>query len=243
MSTDGGTPTDAGADAGSDAGAAATIIDSIGGANGTPVNVALTTNGSISLVGGQYVSLPAGIISSLGNSATFEAWVTWTGGPAWQRIFDFGSSDQPGGIGPGGVGLTYVFVTPLNGTTSSLRGAFTLGGPAGEASLNNIAALPTAVETHVALVVDGVLRTMSLYENGVVVQVSAPYGALGTAAQNDLAGLSGLNDVNNWLGRSQYAADPGFDGSISEFRIYSVARSASQIMASFVATSNGLPAQ
>ena len=54
------------------------------------------------------------------------------------------------------MGQTYIFLSPLNGITSSLRGAFTLGGPAGEASLNSIAALPTAVEAHVALVVDGV---------------------------------------------------------------------------------------
>jgi hypothetical protein len=238
-------PADAGvpSDDGGDAGTTSIVVDSVGGANGTAVNATLTGNGSIALVGGQYVSLPAGIISALGNSATFETWVTWVGGPAWQRIFDFGSSDNAGGIGPGVTGQTYIFMTPLNGLTSSFRGAFTLGGPAGEASLNSIAAVPTTVDTHLALVVDGVARIMTLYQNGAVVQVGAPYTDLGTGSVNNLAGLSGLNDVNNWLGRSQFAPDPGFDGTISEFRIYSVARSAAQIMASFRATETGLPSQ
>jgi hypothetical protein len=109
--------------------------------------------------------------------------------------------------------------------------------------LNSIAAVPTTVDTHLALVVDGVARIMTLYQNGAVVQVGAPYTDLGTGSVNNLAGLSGLNDVNNWLGRSQFAPDPGFDGTISEFRIYSVARSAAQIMASFRATETGLPSQ
>ena len=32
--------------------------------------------------------------------------------------------------------------------------------------------------------------------------------------------LSAIQDVNNWLGRSQFAADTRFGGSLLEFRIY-----------------------
>jgi hypothetical protein len=42
-------------------------------------------------------------------------------------------------------------------------------------------------------------------------------------------------DVNNWLGRSQFLADPGFEGSFTEFRIYGSALSASEVAASFAA--------
>jgi hypothetical protein len=54
--------------------------------------------------------------------------------------------------------------------------------------------------------------------------------------------LKNVNDVNNWLGRSQFAADPSFSGTYSEFRIYSSARSAAQIAASFASGPDALPA-
>ena len=40
-------------------------------------------------------------------------WVTWNGGGAWQRIFDFGTSD--GGEGNSGTGQKYLFLTPSSG--------------------------------------------------------------------------------------------------------------------------------
>ena len=46
--------------------------------------------------------------------------------------------------------------------------------------------------------------------------------------------LSLLNDINNWLGRSQYAVDPSFSGTFHEFRIYNVALSAPAIQTSFL---------
>ena len=55
--------------------------------------------------------------------------------------------------------------------------------------------------------------------------------------------LSGITDTNNWLGRSQYAADADFAGSISEFRIYGTARSAAQIAASNTAGPDTPPTQ
>lgn len=37
----------------------------------------------------------------------------------------------------------------------------------------------------------------------------------------------------DWLGRSQYAADPFLDGQVDDFRIYSQALSAAEVMALF----------
>ena len=39
------------------------------------------------------------------------------------------------------------------------------------------------------------------------------------------------NTPNNWIGRSQFAVDPMFDGLIDDFRIYSRALSATEIAA------------
>ncbi len=214
-------------------GTGTTVTDTVGGANGTTVNGTLSGTGTVVLAGGtsgQYVNLPSGTISSMGNSATFEVWVTWTGGLAWQRIFDFGTSDQPAGMP--GVGQSYLFLTPLNGLTSVLRADLreTIGV---EAITDYVAALPTMTMVEVAVVIDGVAKTMSVYQNGVFLgQI-----ALGTLDLNDLP------DVNNWLGRSQFAADPSFMGTIYEFRIYSAARTAAQVLASFTAGPDTLPAQ
>jgi hypothetical protein len=53
--------------------------------------------------------------------------------------------------------------------------------------------------------------------------------------------LSALDDVNVWLGRSQYAADPGLGGMFTELRLYGVARTDAQIAASQAAGPDALP--
>lgn len=131
-----------------------------------------------------------------------------------------------------GTGLTYLFVTPLSGNGFSARSAFTIAGPPGERQVNATAVFPATVQTHMAVVIDGTTKFMSFYINGMLAgQVSLP-----------TATLSSLPDVNNWLGRSQFGADPEFSGSITEFRIYSRARTAMEIGASAMAGPTALPA-
>jgi hypothetical protein len=55
--------------------------------------------------------------------------------------------------------------------------------------------------------------------------------------------LGSITATHNWLGRSQYAQDPEFAGSIDEFRIYPTARTAAQIMASASAGPGSVPTQ
>jgi hypothetical protein len=224
-------------------GTGTTVTDSVGTAHGTAVNASLSGTGAIVLGGGttdQYVRLPPGIISAMGDSATFEAWVTWnpqttptnSAGP-WQRIFDFGNSDQADGVQ--GTGQTYIFLTPRNGSTQLLRVAITQSSNGAETLVDGPIALPTAAVqamSHVAVVVDGTAKTLALYLNGV------PQGQTTLPDGNK---LSTLHDVNNWLGRSQWVADQEFAGTLHEFRIYSAARSAADIAASFAAGPNALP--
>jgi hypothetical protein len=84
--------------------------------------------------------------------------------------------------------------------------------------------LAAGVMVEIALVIDDANNLMSLYTNGAFE---------GSVAYTD--SLYMLNDVNNWLGRSQYVADPSFGGTLHEFRIYGAALSAAAIQASFVA--------
>jgi hypothetical protein len=171
----------------------------------------------------EYVNLPNGIVSAL-TDATFEAWVIWTGGSAWQRIFDFGTN--AGGEDAQGTGESYLFLTPQHSNSSgTLRVAFSVAGTAGETQVTADEALPQGVLTYVAVVIDdaGDETTMSVFVDGL---------SVGTAA---FAGhLSGIDDVNNWLGRSQFP-DPEFQGSLHEFRIYDAALSTAEIAKSMEA--------
>jgi hypothetical protein len=185
---------------------------------------------SAGYAGEGFVALPSNILSGLTN-ATFEAWVTWdgagrTGGTAWQRIFDIG--DQTG-TGSSAVGRTYLFVSASAGTTGGpLRAAYTTNGTTNETLINaSSGALPTGTRKHIALVVDDPNNTMSLYLDGAVV---------GFVQLNGV--LASINDNNCWLGRSQFAVDPEFNGSLDEFRIYNVALSATQVQSSFAAGPN-----
>jgi hypothetical protein len=196
--------------------------DSIGGADANIVGV-LAADGRVTFAGGTnaaYVDLPNGIISALGD-ASFEVWLEWSGGGSWQRIFDFGNNDVA--EGSQGVGETYLYLTPRDGDGSAgnpLRASFSLSGTGGETTVKAAAPLPMTTMQHIVLAVDDTNNQLRLYLNG---QLSALIGFNGS--------LSSLEDVNNWLGRSNYR-DAHLGGSIEEFRIYGVALSDAQVMAS-----------
>jgi hypothetical protein len=210
------------------------IVDSLGGVDGVVLDddsltaaadlEKLQLNGRLNLDGfGSYVDLPDGTISSL-TSATFEAWLVWRGGAAWARIFDFGNQN-------GGNGQTYLFLTPSNSLTTTLRVAYSVAGPgAAETLVDGLAPLPMVggagggTLEHVAVVVDEGQGTLRLYLNGAELG-SVPF----------VGDLAAINDVNNWLGRSNYAADPPLFGSLVEFRIYDQALTAAQLRTSFQA--------
>ena len=204
-------------------------VDSVGDAHGTLVDLTLDDSGQVHLVTGsnaEYVELPSGLLSDL-SSATLEAWFTWKGTATWERLFDFGST-QEGTSGEPGTGETYVFFTPRAIGGSALpRAAFTLNGSANEVVCAGSASLSPDVPHHVALSLDTANRTMTLYIDGAL-----------QSAKAFQSSLDELNDVNSWLGRSQYSADPGFVGSIDEFRIYHIALETKQVAFSFEAGPN-----
>jgi hypothetical protein len=152
-----------------------------------------------------YIDLPNGIVSGL-HDATIVAWVQWEGGVCWQRIFDFGVSDA--GEDAAGRVVTSLFMTPRAcgfDVFTAMAELDRLQFP-----VEDDEALPTGFALQVALVVDGDERTFTLYRDGRQV------ARAGTEFQ-----LSDLRDSNNWLGRSQWAQDAFFHGSIGDFRIYS----------------------
>jgi hypothetical protein len=216
-------------------GTSAAVTDSQRGEHGVlTAGVLLDGSGAATLGGmrrGEYVDLPNGIVSVL-TSATFEAWVLWSGGAEWQRIFDFG--DDGTGVEDArnaGGAATYLFLTPqVPGDTAETRVArvaYQRGGGV-EARVDATRRLEPSVDTHVAVTFDADTETLALYMDGALEASRAFDGA------NDVRiELGALVDVNNWLGHSQYAADADFGGKIYEFRIYAAALTEAQVRTSF----------
>jgi hypothetical protein len=175
--------------------------------NGTLENGSVITNepgfGSVLSLNGvsQYVLLP----DPVANASTFTAWVKWYGGATWQRVFDFGTGTSE-----------YLFLTP-RASSGDMRFAITTNGNGAEQRIEAPAALPTNSWCHVAVTLDGSVGL--LYLNGIPIATNnnltvRPWQALART---------------NYIGHSQFAADPLFSGEISSFRIFGRALSGAEI--------------
>jgi serine/threonine protein kinase len=208
-----------------DEGSGSTVADSSGNNYaatlvGGPQWVAGYDGGALQFDGtDDYVELPIGsLISSLTNS-TFATRVNFSNaGGAWQRIFDFGSGTT-----------VYMFLTPNNEYTDTMRFAITVAGNTAE----DQATAPTTLASgwhHVAVTIDTDNGIITLYLDGSVV------------AQNTQATLSPNalgNTTNNWLGRSQYADDAYYKGLLDDFRIYNYALSEDEVKALYAGSGAG----
>jgi arabinan endo-1,5-alpha-L-arabinosidase len=199
---------------------------------------AVAAGGAVSLGGsrsGEYVNLRNGILSKL-TSVTLEAWLTWAGpsGGDWQRVFDFGDDDTMVEGNRSG-GRTYLFMTPMLPDVDTPFARVAFQGPAvqREAMLTATRALPSGSAVHVVFTFDDAEKRLALYMDGEL-DVERMLDSTSDVAMS----LSEINDINCWLGRSQYAADADFGGSIDEFRIYSSALTALQVRTSNLAGPN-----
>jgi hypothetical protein len=103
-----------------------------------------------------------------------------------------------------------------------VRVVFSVNGSGSETRVNGTAAFPSTGMHHVAVVADDTNDQLRVYVDGASVGSGAWTGA-----------LSGIRDINNWLGRSQYSTDPELGGSLHEARIYGAALSDAQVALSF----------
>jgi autotransporter-associated beta strand protein len=146
------------------------------------------------------VTLPPNVARN--NAFTFAAWIKWGGGANWQRIFDFGNSTTH-----------YMFLSP-NAAGTNLRFAIRNGGS--EQTVQT-AMPPIDSWQHVAVTLGG--TTARIYVNGAQV------------AQNTGMSIlpSNFSPRVNFLGKSQFIADPNFNGAMDDVLITDYALSAVQI--------------
>lgn len=195
------------------------VTDSVGTANGALFNATLDNRGVVRLTGTRaFVNLPNGLVSE-SNDCTIETWLTWNGGSAWQRIFDFGSNDL--GESQRGNGTSYLFLTPRS-IDNVLLAAYSSNGFGSQTTLPGTHALAIGEVTHVAVVIDSQSDRFLLYLNGVL-----------DASEVLTQRLSEIQDVNVWVGMSQFSSDPFLNADMSELRFYARALSAREIRTSF----------
>lgn len=145
---------------------------------------------------GAHVALPADVLAQV-SDYTVAVWVNWSVAATNTRIFDFGTSD-----------IAYMALIPRD-SGGKLRFTASRSHYFGEQSIPGTEALPTGRWVHLAVTLAG--STGRLYVDGV--QVGENPSIVVTPFQ--------LGDTPNaWLGRSQYGADPSFNGRLQDLRFY-----------------------
>jgi hypothetical protein len=151
-------------------------------------------------------SFGSGLIKSLTNG-TATAWVNYTGaGNTWQRVFDFGSSTT-----------VYMFLCTRNG--SNYPRFAIMGSGKAEVGASDSRVMSTGWH-HLAGVVNASTMTVALYVDGSLAQGNVAT----TVLPKDLGATT-----NNWLGRSQFTADPYLNGALDDVRIYNRPLTAGEI--------------
>jgi regulation of enolase protein 1 (concanavalin A-like superfamily) len=218
--------------------AGAQLADSIGTAHGfiRGAGASATGNG-VRLTGGSsasaaYIDLPNALASGSAeiypgfSEASYEVWITVHSTQNWSRILDFGNNSIDEVSGPGGTfnGADYLIVTANVGTANSIRfergGQFLTGG--GQQDIAGATTIGTRM--HIVATYDSASSAWKLYKNGSQI-----------ASVPSLLGPSTLDDLNVWLGRSNWAGDANTDATYDEFRSYDYALNAAQVLGNYQA--------
>jgi len=193
-----------------------------------------------------YLDLTNNPLSSLTN-VTVEIWATPISGQAWERLFSFGQMSGPGdGLGAAGE-WTGAPGTPAPGMTTAVNElGLALADSSGSLATETLFGVTNSVATN--LVVDVATAAGTRHYYALTFQDGAGvYGAAGgriTCYRDDDGNpasdldvkfhLRNLNDVNAWLGRSQYATNAMANVEYAEVRISNTALTAPQIYGNYL---------
>jgi hypothetical protein len=156
-----------------------------------------------------YVTLPEGLLTGQ-TEMTVAAWIKVKGTTAYQRVFDFGTDSN---------NFMYLATTNAKNTAPRFR-ILSSGAASGGVSQILEGSQPVVADTwtHMAMVIGP--GWGAIYVNGSLEVISSAV----TLRPADLG-----TTTSNYIGRSQFASDPYFDGEIDEYRIYSRSLSAEEI--------------
>lgn len=164
--------------------------------------------------GNSYIKLPDNLLKDVSddNGLTVSAWINYTEiGNPWQRIFDFGKSDQ----GP------FIFTTKLLHTSMLADGEIlaAANNPVNDGNWHHVAI--TFFGTKKGTLSNAGARTYldgELISDGFISQTSSGQYKKLRAFTDALSKADNFN--NNCLGHSKFALDPDFEGAFSDVRIY-----------------------
>ncbi len=184
----------------------ASLIDSVGGYTAIAPGRVSYTDGkegqAVQFDGDDFaVTLPDDHVLGSLTDMTIALWIYWSGGDNWQRIFDFGNDTSQ-----------YLFLTPKSGS-NTLRFAIKDGG---SEQILETSRLSSDTWLHVAIVLDG--DEGRLYVDG----------SLADTGDVDIDPADFAPQMN-YLGDSQYEADPLYEGLLDELRFYNYALSLDEI--------------
>jgi fibronectin type 3 domain-containing protein len=186
----------------------ASLADAVGGFNGTATGSPTYARGRLGL-GAVSLEGTASSVKLPVNTASYEeitvaAFVYWNGGNQWQRVFDFGTGTT-----------SYFFLTPRSGSNTT-RCAIRLNN--GSEYQVNTTQLASGQWVHLAVTLSA--NSLKLYVNG----------ALAGTTNNVPVRPIDINPTLNYLGKSQFGADPLFNGRIDDLRIYNRALTGAEVL-------------
>lgn len=211
-----------------------TVIDRVGGLLAVVRGEGAKFNGrGLQLPGGfsataAYIDLPNGLISSREN-LSIEFWEIQAAPQHWCRMLSIGTNQSgeiagPGGRFSGSETLTLfgnVGAMPCNRFARSY-GTYPNGGPD-----RNPADFPDEDYGrlfHQVITYDKQLKEWHWYRDAILMEVIP-----------DLEGPTSIEDVNVWLGRSEFSQDLNFEGTYEELRIYNHALGEAEILGNCMA--------
>lgn len=158
-----------------------------------------------------YLQLPTAIAHR--EEITIAFWINWTPGSKWQRIFDFGNGEDQ-----------YMFLT-TNADNGKMRLAAKNGG---EEQKFDICNLGTYVWKHI---------TLSIGKDNIVAYVDGKE----RASTTDITiRTSDFSPIFNYIGRSQFAADPLLKAKIDDLCIYNYALTAEEVATLYSASTTSI---
>lgn len=175
----------------------------VSGKNNNGLKLDGTSNG--------YATLPNGVVSAL-DDFTITTWVKLDASAKGNRLFDFGSN----------TGSNMVLIPGTGGTVGNVRYAIRTTSYEPSQTIGSAVELDLDEWYHIAVTQSGNIGI--LYVDGVEVGRNESL----TKRPSDLG-----NTSQNWLGKSQWAVDPFLNGTIDDFKIFSRALSAAEIVDEF----------